>query len=131
LQVTARDYRLGKRVKVSTTRDYLIAIVKMRAEETQSDWSKAEGTQQTYTLYTAQPGCFIDTRQLAYGFDSNGYLAKGSYANQYSLPAGDTDNLNGTFVAGYTVWDDRVGLDVGDYTSVQVKFKPFTVQSTN
>jgi hypothetical protein len=122
----------AKRVKLTTTtRDYLIVIVKMRAEETESDWSKAEGTQQTHTLYTAPTGCHINARLLPGAFDSNGYLARSSYANPFSLPAGDTDTLNPSFVAGYTVWDDRVGQDVNDYTSVQVRFKPFTVQFTN
>ena len=122
----------AKRQRWDSTQDYLAVVVNMRAEETQSDWTMAEGTQQNFTLYVAPVGCNIDAASLTLGaFDSNGYLAKGPYPNPYPLPAGDSDVINKTFVSGYTVWDDGAGADVGSYTSVQVTTRPFTVRFTN
>ena len=110
----------AKRQLWHSTQDYLSVVVNMRAEETQSDWTTAEGTQQNFTLYVAPVGCNIDSVSLTLGaFDSNGYLAKGPYPNPYPLPAGDSEIINKSFVSGYTVWDDRAGTDVGGYTSVQ------------
>jgi hypothetical protein len=34
-------------------------------------------------------------------------------------------------VSGYRVWDDRSGLDVGNFTSMAVITRPFTVHFTN
>jgi hypothetical protein len=122
----------AKRQRWDAAQDYLSVVVRMRAEETQSDWTMAEGTQLSFTLYVAPAGCNIDATWLTLGaFDSNGYLAKGSYPNPYSLPAGDSDVVNKSFVSGYTVWDDRVGSDVAAYTSVQVTTRAFTVRFTN
>jgi hypothetical protein len=120
----------AKRQLWNSTTDYLQVVVKMRAEETQSDWTKAEGTQ-TFILFRAPTGCGIDPKSIPNGdFDSNGYLARTSYANPYQLPAGDATQVNKSFVSKYTVWDDRVGSDVGAYTSVSVTTRAFTVRLT-
>ena len=122
----------AKRNLIDASRDSLTVVVTMKAEETQSDWTTARGTQSNFTLYTAPPGCQIESVSFISGsFDSSGYLARASYANPYSLPAGDTSSVNKSFVLGYTVWDDRTGADVNGYTSVQVKTRPFTVHFAN
>jgi hypothetical protein len=121
----------AKRKLIEGSRDSLTVVVTMKAEETQSDWTTARGTQPTFTLYTAPPGCRISGTTTGGTFDSNGYLARAFYANPYSLPAGDTDTTNKSFVLSYTVWDDRTGADVNGYTSVQVKTKPFNVMFEN
>jgi hypothetical protein len=117
----------AKRQLISGAPDAFRVVVKMKAEETQSDWTTARGMQLSFTLYTAPSGCHIQRTSINGSFDSSGYLARAFYANPYSLPAGDTDSLNPSFVLGYTVWDDRTGADVNGYTSVQVKTRPFTV----
>jgi hypothetical protein len=117
----------AKRKLFSGVLDAFIVVVKMKAEETQSDWTIASGTQSTFTLYTGPSGCNIERASTTGSFDSNGYLARALFTNPYSLPAGDTDSVNKNFVLAYTVWDDRTGADVNGYTSVQVKTRPFTV----
>jgi len=120
----------AKRQVWASATDTVRVVVTMRAEETQSDWSKAEGSR-SFILYTAPAGCHIDTSWLPYGaFDSNGYLAKPLYANPYPLTAGDTDTVNRSFVSGYKVWDARAGSDIAAYTSVQVGVRAFTVKFT-
>lgn len=122
----------AKRELWEGTTDVLLVVVKMRAEETQSDWTRAEGTQQTFTLYQAPTGCGIDASSVPYGnFDSNGYLARAAYPNPYPLPAGDPATVNKSFVLRYSVWDDRAGTDVVDYTSVTVTTRSFTVRLTS
>jgi hypothetical protein len=137
----------AKRILWSSSTDSLSVIVRMRAEETRSDWTKADGTQLSYTLYTAPPGCHIDASSLPYeGFDANGYLDRSIYPNPCRLRAGDTGTaaqgmtnpcspgpdepmpVNPSFVAGYQVYDDRTGPDVQGYTSVRVIFRPFWVR---
>lgn len=120
----------AKREKWDGSSDYLSAVIRMRAEETKSDWTAADGTK-SFVLYLAPAGCNIDTRSLAYGsFDSNGYLAKTSSADPRQLAAGDA-SINPSFVSGYTVWDDHSGRDIDTYTRVQVKTRAFTVHFTN
>jgi hypothetical protein len=105
--------------------DTLRVVASMRAEETQSNWTKAEGSA-SFLLYTAPAGCRIDAARLPGTFDSNGYLARTALANPYSLPAGNT-GLNSSFVQSYRVWDDHSGLDIGSYTGVAVITKQFAV----
>lgn len=115
----------------SPSGDFLTVKVMMRAEETKSDWTKAEGTM-TYLLFQADPGCDINYSLLPGKFDSNGYLARAaSRGVSYGLPAGDPGegihNLNPSFVDHYRVHGDRLGSDVGSWTSVQVAPRRFTV----
>ena len=105
--------------------DSLVVRVRIRAEETSTNWSRAEGAT-GYTLFTGAPGCRIDASLLPGGFDANGYLARPLHPNPYSLPPGNT-GVNASFVAGYTVWDDRPGSDIGAYTGVRVTTRAFTV----
>jgi hypothetical protein len=108
------------------TTDSLIVVVSMRAEETQSDWTRASGSR-SYTLYTTPTGCHIQPGSVWFGsFDSNGYLDRGS--GPRGLGPGDTDTINPSFVSGYTVYDDQAGNDVGPHTSVRVHTRAFTLR---
>ena len=101
----------------------------MKAEETESNWTRASGKTSAVTLYRAPAGCHIVPGSVPFGdFDSNGYLARAEYANPYALPAGDTDLSHPSFVLGYSIRDDRVGSDVGSYTSVQVITRALQLQ---
>jgi hypothetical protein len=114
----------------SPSADTLVVVVRMKAHETQADWTAAAG-QRSFNLYQAPTGCNIDRSSVGRGpFDSNGYLAKPLLANPYSLDAGDSDTVNKSFVRRYTVWDNRDGNDVGTYTSVQVWTRAFTIRLT-
>jgi len=118
----------AKRERIDAAADFLRVTVRMRADETRADWTRADGVQQTFTLYMAPQGCNIDPSSLTLGaFDANGYLARAMHSDPYHLAPGNT-GLNPSFVQGYTVWDDQVGLDVPGYTSVQVTTRPFTVR---
>jgi hypothetical protein len=116
-------------IQVSPGPDRLEVVVKMKAQETRSDWSTANG-EGRFTLYTSPPGCDISSVGLGgEEFDSNGYLARPLLANPYTLEAGNR-GISHSFVRGangYKVWDDRVGKDIGSYTSVQVFYRAFTV----
>jgi hypothetical protein len=113
------------------SRDSVTVEVRMRAEETQPDWTTALGVG-TFTLYTAPRSCNIDPTSLTLGdFDSNGYLARQNDTNPHLLDPGDMAEVNAGFVSGYRIWDRRSGLDVGSYASVQVRTRPFTVKFTN
>jgi hypothetical protein len=52
------------------SRDHLSVIMRMDAQETRPDWTRAAGTQATFTLYSALAGCFIDTSRLPGSFDA-------------------------------------------------------------
>lgn len=118
----------AKRKHIASSTDSLIVVVRMRAEETTSDWTTAEG-QQTFPLYTAPPGCHIVLGSASRGpFDSNGYLAGAATSDPYSLTPGDTDTLNPSFVRGYRIWADHSGDDVPTYTSVRVLTRAFSVR---
>jgi len=114
----------------SPTVDILRVVVSMRAEETQSNWTRAEGSSTDFLLYAAPAGCRINVSLLPGAFDSNGYLARSFHPDPYSLAAGNT-GINPSFVQSYRVWDDRSGSDVGVYTGVAVITRPFVVQFTN
>jgi hypothetical protein len=120
ITISAKMRRVPK-----ATRDTLVVVVKMRAEETQPDTTTADSGR-TFPLYQAPRGCRIRPGSVRVGsFDSNGYLAAPAAADPFPLDAGDT---NASFVQGYRVWDDRVGLDVGLYTSVQVVTRAFNIR---
>jgi hypothetical protein len=110
----------------SSPRDFLVVTVKMKAEETRSDWTAGRG-ERTFTLYESPTGCNISIFVPLGSFDSNGYLARARLSNPHALDPGNT-GINGSFVRRYTVWDDRAGKDVGEYTSVQVLTRAFTVR---
>ena len=66
----------AKRQLWSGSIDYLKVVATMKAEETQSDWTTARGTQSSFKLYTAPAGCYIESTTLNGSFDSSGYLAR-------------------------------------------------------
>ena len=119
----------AKRKHITNGTDSLTVTVRMRAQETTSDWTRAAG-ERTFTLYTAPSGCHIVFGSARLGpFDSNGYLNRaGITSDPFSLTAGDTDTLNPSFVRRYTVWDDHSGDDVTSYTSVRVLTRTFSVR---
>lgn len=107
-----------------TNHDSLHVDVRMRADETQSDWTTAIGTTSN-GIYLGPFGCDIDMSKLSVGtFDSNGYLNLQAAENAHALPVGDPSS----FVSGFLVWDDHGGSDVGSFTRVRVTTKAFAVR---
>jgi hypothetical protein len=105
------------RVVLTQTPERIDATITMRAEETESDWTTADGTI-TRTIYQPPPGWAI---QALVGETESaiGYIDSG-HDDETLSPAGPA----GTF----TIVGDEEGDDVGRHTRVDVAFESLQVE---
>lgn len=105
---------------LQATASTLRILLYMYAEESQADWTQVIGSK-TYTIYTAPPGCKINTSTLPANFDATAGLDRGG-----SQPLTDVGENPLSFVARYAFFTNRSGADVG-YTSMKVYIKHIKV----
>jgi hypothetical protein len=95
----------------------LIARVYMKAVETRSDWTTAEGTKD-FVIYTADPGKRIEA-----------VVTAGNASYSYTDNNHDMDEFPGTGpVRKYSFMGDGSGDDVGYHTRVEIDFTNIRVQ---
>jgi hypothetical protein len=91
----------------------------MKAEETQSDWTTAEGTRDE-TYYTAPPGWRIES--VLGGMESSAHYVDTNH-NEDRVGGGPSGPVREFVFRG-----DRSGDDAGIHTGVDVYFNPLTVK---
>jgi hypothetical protein len=95
----------------------LIARIYMKAVETSSDWTTAEGTKD-FVIYTADPGRRIEA-----------VVTAGSASYSYTDNNHDMDEFPGAGpVRKYSFMGDGSGDDVGYHTRVEIDFTNIRVQ---
>jgi hypothetical protein len=95
----------------------LIARIYMKAVETSSDWTTAEGTKD-FVIYTADPGKRIEA-----------VVTAGNASYSYTDNNHDMDEFPGTGpVRKYSFMGDGGGDDVGFHTRVEIDFTNIRVQ---
>ena len=95
----------------------LIARIYMKAVETRSDWTTAEGTKD-FVIYTADPGKRIEA-----------VVTAGNSSYSYTDNNHDMDEFPGTGpVRKYSFMGDGSGDDVGYHTRVEIDFTNIRVQ---
>jgi hypothetical protein len=105
-------------VDLIVSNDKIECTVHMRARETQSDWSTAEGSQTTL-IYEAVPGYFIQDVLIPTS-DSLDYTDS-NHSTDY-FPRGASG-----LVKSYEAYGDTNGDDIGTYTSVTVELNQIPI----